>query len=348
MCRSGRRAVRVAVRAGGAAAGGAAAGGLRAGARRWSGTRCRRSCRARSSPEAARPDVPAGFRREPGRATARPSAAAARKVRALRGGGGGGGAALAQAERLAPPGRRAWWRRRSGRRSRGRRPRRRSRRRRRGSRRCGTWGWGGSRRRSRPGWRRGGRRWRRCGAWRRRCSGRRRGRTWRRRRGSGRRRRRCRTRRRRRCGGRRRVLDAEGVRPRAAARDARGGAAFGGCFGGASFDSPPGGPACAITTGAVCACDEGCELRSREGGGGEQHEANVCHDSSSPRKNLEQQTRCLSAEASAHDQQITVRPDCGGNQIRRRFYFECASAWMRIRSRRIQMLWFAPARLHRA
>ena len=34
-----------------------------------------------------------------------------------------------------------------------------------------------------------------------------------------------------------------------------GGAAFGGCLGGASFDSLPGGPACAITIGAVCACE---------------------------------------------------------------------------------------------
>jgi hypothetical protein len=38
---------------------------------------------------------------------------------------------------------------------------------------------------------------------------------------------------------------------------------------------------------------EGCELRSREGGGGKQHEAKVCHDDVSPWKNSEQQTRCL-------------------------------------------------------
>jgi hypothetical protein len=39
---------------------------------------------------------------------------------------------------------------------------------------------------------------------------------------------------------------------------------------------------------------EGCELRSREGGGGKQHEAKFCHDNlRSPGKNLEQQTKVL-------------------------------------------------------
>jgi hypothetical protein len=39
-----------------------------------------------------------------------------------------------------------------------------------------------------------------------------------------------------------------------------------------------------------------CELRGRERGGGKQHEAKVCHDHVSPRKNPEQQTRCLLTE----------------------------------------------------
>jgi hypothetical protein len=39
---------------------------------------------------------------------------------------------------------------------------------------------------------------------------------------------------------------------------------------------------------------EGCELRSREGCGGEQHEAEICHDKPKSRgKNLEQQTKVL-------------------------------------------------------
>jgi hypothetical protein len=64
------------------------------------------------------------------------------------------------------------------------------------------------------------------------------------------------------------------------------------------------------------------ELRGREGSGGKQHEAEVCHDGVSPRKNLEQQTRCLLIECvGANDQQTTVRPDCGGVQMRSAFYF---------------------------
>jgi hypothetical protein len=38
------------------------------------------------------------------------------------------------------------------------------------------------------------------------------------------------------------------------------------------------------------------ELRGREGGGGKQHEAKVCHDDGGSRKNPEQQTRCLLTE----------------------------------------------------
>lgn len=62
-----------------------------------------------------------------------------------------------------------------------------------------------------------------------------------------------------------------------------------------------------------------CEMHRREGGGGKQHKAKVCHDGFVPRK-------VLCAEGFGNvDQLPAKRPDCGDTESQNAFYFNIAT-----------------------
>jgi hypothetical protein len=70
------------------------------------------------------------------------------------------------------------------------------------------------------------------------------------------------------------------------------------------------------------------ELHCRKRGRGEQHETKVCHDGLDPRR----------FPGNNDDQQISVRPDCGGPQTRTSIYFRIRSVSACTCSSRIQTI----------
>lgn len=72
---------------------------------------------------------------------------------------------------------------------------------------------------------------------------------------------------------------------------------------------------------------QGYQLHRRKRGRGEQQEAKLCHDGLDPRK---------SWQLRSGDQQIDVRPDCGGPWRRASIYFCTCKARIRACSLRIQ------------
>ena len=78
----------------------------------------------------------------------------------------------------------------------------------------------------------------------------------------------------------------------------------------------------------------GYQLHRRKRGRGEQHETKLCHGGLDPRNVLGQRVWQL----TSGDQQIDVRPDCGGPRRRTSIYFSARKARMRHCSLRIQAM----------